>query len=79
MLKLTVEERIKLAEELWDSVDDEQLPATDFEVSIAEERYEAYLKNPQDGMGWEEFKKKINDKYGFYSQKKKSCIHQEKN
>ncbi len=65
LLKLSVEERIKLAEELWESVDDEQLPPTDVEISIAEERYEAYLKNPKDGMSWDKFRKKINDKYGF--------------
>ena len=65
LLKLSVEERIKLAEELWESVDEEQLPATDVEISIAEERYEAYFKNPKEGMSWAEFRKKINDKYGF--------------
>lgn len=65
LLKLSVEERIKLAEELWESVDDEQLPVTDVEITIAEERYEAYRKNPKDGMSWEDFRKKINDKYGF--------------
>ena len=65
LLKLSVEERIKLAEELWESVDEEQLPATDVEISIAEERYEAYLKNPKEGMSWAEFRKKINGKYGF--------------
>lgn len=65
LLKLSVEEKIKLAEDLWDSIDDEQLPATDVEINMAEERYEAYLKNPNDGMSWEEFRKKISDKYGF--------------
>lgn len=65
LLKLSVEERIKLAEELWESVDEEQLPITDNEISIAEERYEAYLKNPKDGISWAEFRKKISDKYGF--------------
>lgn len=65
LLKLSVEERIRLAEELWESVDEEQLPVTDVEITVAEERYEAYLKNPKEGISWEEFRKKINDKYGF--------------
>ena len=65
LLKLPVEERMKLAEELRESVDEEQLPLTDVEISVAEERYVAYLKNPKDGMSWEEFRKKINDEYGF--------------
>lgn len=64
-LKLSVEERIKLAEDLWESVDEEQLPATDVEISIAEERYEAYLKNSKDGMSWEEFRKNVFVKYNF--------------
>ena len=64
-MKLSVEEKLQLAEELWESVDEEQIPATDHEITMAEERYESYLKNPKDGISWEEFRKKINDKYGF--------------
>jgi putative addiction module component (TIGR02574 family) len=65
LLKLSVEERIKLAEELWDSVDDSLIPVTDDEITVAKERYEAYLKKPEDGMNWEEFREKIKSKYGF--------------
>jgi putative addiction module component (TIGR02574 family) len=65
LLKLPLEERIKLAEELWESIDKNDVPVTEAEVMIAEERYEAYKKNPEAVISWEEFRKKIFDKYGF--------------
>jgi putative addiction module component (TIGR02574 family) len=65
ILQLPVEEKLQLAEEIWQSIDEKDLPKSDAEIQIAEERYQAYLKNPNAGMSWEEFRKKIFDKYGF--------------
>ena len=65
ILQLPVEEKLQLAEEIWQSIDEKDLPKSDAEIQIAEERYKAYLKNPNAGMSWEEFRKKIFDKYGF--------------
>jgi putative addiction module component (TIGR02574 family) len=65
LLKLPLEERIKLAEDLWESIHDNEVPPTDEEVLIARERYEAYQKTPEAVISWEEFRKKIFDKYGF--------------
>jgi putative addiction module component (TIGR02574 family) len=65
LLNLSVEEKIKLAEELWESIDAEQLPVTDDEIAIAKERYEDYLKNPNDNMSWDDFRNRIHTKYGF--------------
>jgi putative addiction module component (TIGR02574 family) len=65
LLNLSVEEKIKLAEELWESIDAEQLPVTDDEIAIAKERYQDYLKNPNDNMSWDEFRNRIQAKYGF--------------
>ena len=65
LLNLSVEEKIKLAEELWQSIDTEQLPVTDDEIAVARERYEEYLKNPKDNMRWDEFRNRIQAKYGF--------------
>ncbi len=65
ILSQTTEEKIEAVEAIWNSIDETELPVTDVEISIAKERYEEYLKNPNDTISWEEVKKKLMNKYGF--------------
>ncbi len=65
LLKLSVEEKLQLIEDLIASVNEEEEDDEKELLSVAKERYEAYLKNPRDGISWEEFRKKIYTKYGF--------------
>ncbi len=65
LLKLPVEEKYDLALALWESIEDMELPVSQQEKIIAEERYQAFLKNPNSGMTWDVCRKKIHLKYGF--------------
>ncbi len=65
ILKLSVEEKVNVIEAIWNSIDENSLPVTDEELTIARERYEEYLKNPGDLIPWEQARKRLMDKYGF--------------
>ncbi len=64
ILSLSVEEKLDAIAEIWDSIDENNLPVTDEVVSIAKERYEEYLKNPDDIIPWEKAKEILFKKYG---------------
>ena len=64
LLSLPAEEKIALAEELWGSVEDENLPITDEEIVFAEERLKLHRENPSEGMSINDFKKQFSDKHG---------------
>lgn len=65
ILKLSVRDRMKAVEKIWDSIDEDSVPVTKDEVTIAKERYEEYLKNPDDSIKWEKARKSLMKKYGF--------------
>lgn len=52
-------------EDLIASVKDEEEVDEEWLRSVAKERYEQYLKNPGEGMSWEEFRNRIYNKYNF--------------
>ena len=58
---LSFSERILLAEQLWDSIADDQdtLEVTDSQKKILEERLAAYKKSPNEGSSWEEVKNEM--------------------
>ncbi len=58
--KLTIEERIALAGELWESVEAERVPnpLTDEFRAELHRRAEDAILNPDDGIPWEEVKAK---------------------
>ena len=60
-LKLPVEERLSLAERLWDSVEEdrEALPLHDWQKRILDERLEDARKNPDDWLTWDEVEKRV--------------------
>jgi putative addiction module component (TIGR02574 family) len=65
LLKLPVKERQELAESLWNSIDDNAMPANSDEIDFAKSRYAEHTENPDDGIALDILKEKIRAKYGF--------------
>jgi putative addiction module component (TIGR02574 family) len=61
ILRLTIAERIQLAEDIWDSVAafPEAIPLTEAQKEELDRRLEAYAQNPNGGISWEELKDKL--------------------
>ncbi|MCU0536285.1 MAG: addiction module protein [Hydrococcus sp. Prado102] len=59
--ELSVAERIQLAEDLWDSIleQQEELPLSEAQQQELNRRLENYTKNPANGSSWEEVKKRL--------------------
>ena len=59
--KLSQSERILLAEELWDSVAENQdvLEVTDAQKKVLNERMATYEASPEEGVTWEEVKNEM--------------------
>jgi putative addiction module component (TIGR02574 family) len=59
--QLSIAERIQLAEDLWDSILEQQdkLPLTPTQIQELDRRLENYQKNPTNGSSWEEVKKRL--------------------
>ncbi len=58
---LSVEERILLIEEIWDSIEAEQemLELTEEQKSELDRRLESYRKNPDESVTWESVKSRL--------------------
>ena len=61
ILRLTVAERIQLAEDIWDSVVafPESVPLTDAQKEELDRRLQAHARNPNEGISWDELKNKL--------------------
>jgi putative addiction module component (TIGR02574 family) len=59
--ELSQSERILLAEQLWDSITDNQdtLEVTDAQMKILKQRLAAYQASPNEGTSWEQVKKEM--------------------
>ena len=59
--ELSQSERILLAEQLWDSIVDDQdsLEVTDAQMELLQQRLTAYRASPDEGSSWEEVKKEM--------------------
>jgi putative addiction module component (TIGR02574 family) len=60
--QLSVAERIQLAEDLWDSIleQQEQLPLSQAQQQELDRRLESYQKNPANSSSWKEVKKRLS-------------------
>jgi putative addiction module component (TIGR02574 family) len=56
---LSVNERLQLAEDLWDSIDDEQIPIPDCHREELDRRLAAYQADPESGIQWEELRERL--------------------
>jgi putative addiction module component (TIGR02574 family) len=61
ILELPVPERIRLVEEIWDSIAEipEAVPLTEEQKAELDRRLDAYRKNPNAGSPWSEVKARI--------------------
>lgn len=64
ILKLSVAERVQLAEEIWDSVvaSPETLPVTDIQKQELDLRRDAHAKDPASTRSWEEIRDSLSPK-----------------
>ena len=62
LLELPAAERLKVAQELLESLDAEAdaLPITDAQRKLLDERLGAYLANPDEVLTWPEVKSKLS-------------------
>jgi putative addiction module component (TIGR02574 family) len=64
ILELSVDERIKLVGDLWDSIAEipDAVKLTEEEKEILNERIKAYHENPDAGSPWNVIKQKITSR-----------------
>jgi putative addiction module component (TIGR02574 family) len=60
--QLSVAKRIQLAEDLWDSIleQQEELPLSEAQQQELDQRLESYKKNLANSSSWEEVKKRLS-------------------
>jgi putative addiction module component (TIGR02574 family) len=64
LLELTPAERIELAEDLWDSIEPEEMPPlTPEQMQEAERRYAEHVRNPGRASSWEDVKARLLARY----------------
>jgi putative addiction module component (TIGR02574 family) len=61
ILQLSVDERIQLVQDIWDSIAavPEAIRLTDAQRQELDRRLAEYEKNPDEGIPWEEFKNQL--------------------
>ncbi len=66
LLKLTVAERIQLAEDLWDSIvaKPDALPLTDAQQAEIERRLAEHDRDPESAIPWEEARARLHQRFG---------------
>jgi putative addiction module component (TIGR02574 family) len=62
--KLSVDEKIKYVESLWDSIiDGSELPVPDWHLELLRERLESYQADPAAGRPWSEVRAELQQRY----------------
>jgi putative addiction module component (TIGR02574 family) len=59
VLQLPPQERLKLVEVLWGSLDQDSVPMTEWQMRLLDERIEADDESPDTGSSWPEVKASI--------------------
>jgi putative addiction module component (TIGR02574 family) len=64
ILKLSVEDRIRLVEEIWETVsaDPQAVPVTQAQREELDRRLDDLARNPETGRTWEEFRSEVERK-----------------
>ncbi len=64
ILELSVVERIRIVEEIWNSIAirPESLPLSNEERMELDKRLQEYRENPTEGIEWNELKKKLTQR-----------------
>ena len=64
LMELTPEERIQLAEDLWDSIAaDEMPPLTDEQMEEMDRRFAEHERDPSSALPWEDVRKWLWSRY----------------
>jgi putative addiction module component (TIGR02574 family) len=66
LLKLSPSERLLLVQDLWDSLNPEDIPLTDWQKAELDRRKAAYQANPASGRSWEEVQRRIIERHEEY-------------
>jgi putative addiction module component (TIGR02574 family) len=66
LLRLSVAERIQLAEDLWNSiaVDPAALPFTETQRAEIARRLAAHDRDPESAIPWEEVRSRLHERFG---------------
>ena len=59
--RMSVDERLALIEQLWDSLDPEDVPLTDEERAELDRRLDEMENDPERGIPWEEVLRQIRE------------------
>lgn len=62
--RLSTAEKLQLLGELWDSIaaEPQNVPVSEQEKILLEERWQEHVRNPQSALSLEEFKRRLNEK-----------------
>ncbi len=66
IFELSVEEKLRLVEELWDDIADrhaDEIPIPEWQLQELARREASYLKDPTAGSSWEEVKERIRARH----------------
>jgi putative addiction module component (TIGR02574 family) len=64
LMELTPEERIQLAEDLWDSIAPEEMPPlTDEQMAEMDRRLAEHERDPSSALPWEDVRKWLWSRY----------------
>ena len=64
LLNLSPAERLLLVQDLWDSLDAEDIPLTDEQMTELDRRKTDYEANPGSGCSWEAVQRRIIERHG---------------
>jgi putative addiction module component (TIGR02574 family) len=65
LLKLTPAERIQLAQDLWDSIDEHDVPPlTNEQIQELERRLAEHDADPASAIPWEAVRERLRSRYG---------------
>ena len=65
LLELTPAERIELAQDLWDSIEPQEMPPlTDEQKQEFERRYAEHVRDPESASKWDDVKKRLLARLG---------------
>jgi putative addiction module component (TIGR02574 family) len=59
LLKLSPSEQLLLAQDLWESLNPEDIPLPDWQKAELDRRKTAYQANPSSGRSWEDVQRDI--------------------
>ena len=64
LLNLSPAERLLLVQDLWDSLDVDDIPLTDAQKTELDRRKAEYEANPGSGSTWEDVQRRIIERHG---------------